>query len=235
MTRETDLELVVARHREDLRWLRRVPADFRVTVYDKGGDLEDAIPLENVGYEAHTYLHHIVTRYDSLAAVTVFVQGTPFDHVPDLRRRLRRLAEGAEPVEAFRWLGFVVDYDDAEGRRLFVPWGKNEDGRLLDLDGFFHALWGTGAPGRVVFYPGAQFMVTADQIRRRPVSFYRRARELSFGFPDGGHCLERTWDRVFDCDGVPASLRERELPVYLRPIRRLGITWDSIPEDERGW
>ncbi|MEE3327519.1 MAG: DUF3431 domain-containing protein [Myxococcota bacterium] len=230
-----DLELVVARYDEDLKWLRRVSDSFRVTIYDKGGDWEGAIPLENVGYEAHTYLHHIVSRYDTLTDVTVFVQGSPFDHVPELHRRLRHLAEGEEPEDAFRWLGFVVDYDDAEGRRLFRDWSKNEDGRLLDLAGFCQALWGGAVPERFVFYPGGQFIVSSELIRRQPVDFYQRALDLSVTFPDAGHCLERTWDRVFDVDGLPESLRGRELPIYLRPIRRLGITWDSIPEGERGW
>ena len=30
------LEVVVARHNEDLAWLKRVPDDFRITIYDKG-------------------------------------------------------------------------------------------------------------------------------------------------------------------------------------------------------
>jgi len=62
-------ELVVARHREDLNWLRRVPKRFRVTLYDKGGHPGARHPLPNIGREAHTYLHHIVTRYDDLAAL----------------------------------------------------------------------------------------------------------------------------------------------------------------------
>ncbi len=230
-----ELELVVARHSEALNWLRRVPSAYRVTVYDKGGDHEGAIPLDNVGYEAHTYLHHIVDRYDDLAATTVFVQGRPFDHVPDLHRRLRRLAEGAEPVEDFRWLGFVIDHDDKRGERLFRTWSKNRDGRLLDLDGFCRALWGEEAPERFVFYPGAQFMVRAEQVRRQPRAFYERALALSTDFPDAGHCLERCWDRIFACNGLPERLRGRELPIYLRPIRRLGITWDQVPEEDRGW
>ncbi len=32
------------------------------------------IQLPNVGRETHTYLHHIVSRYDSLADWTVFSQ-----------------------------------------------------------------------------------------------------------------------------------------------------------------
>ena len=32
--------------------------------------------LPNVGNEGHSYLHHLVERYDSLAAVTLFLPDT---------------------------------------------------------------------------------------------------------------------------------------------------------------
>ncbi|MEZ6194573.1 MAG: DUF3431 domain-containing protein [Planctomycetota bacterium] len=229
----SELELVVARHLEDLRWLRRVPSAFRVLVYDKGGGHEGGVPLPNLGFEAHTYLHHVVARYDDLAALTVFAQGYPFDHVPDLHRRLAAYARGEFPAEGFRWLGFVADLDDAHGDRLFRTWSKNRDGRGLDLDGFCRALFDEPAPPEFAFFPGAHFVVRREQVLRRPRAFYERALALSREFPDGGHCFERTWDRVFDAEGMPAALRGRELPVYLRPVRRLGITWDTIDEELR--
>src|SRR5688572_16556932 len=110
------LELVVARYNENLNWLRRVPKEFRVTIYDKSDEnLPNAMDLPNVGREAHTYLWHIVARYDSLAEVTVFCQGRPFDHAYDFHQTLRDLAES--PVcHDFLPLGHIVDTDDACGR-----------------------------------------------------------------------------------------------------------------------
>ena len=60
------LELVVARYAEDLAWLRRVPKEFAVTVYNKGDIIPDAIALPNIGREAHTYLHHLADHYEDL-------------------------------------------------------------------------------------------------------------------------------------------------------------------------
>lgn len=230
-----EFELVVARYAEDLKWMRRVPEAYKASVYNKGWPIDGAISLENFGYEAHTYLHHIVSRYDSLADTTVFVQGHPFDHAPSLHRLLGQLVSGERKVKAFRWLGFVADYDDSSGQRLFQTWSKNRDQRTLDLEGFCWALWDEPATERFVFYPGGQFIARADLIRSQPLSFYRKALDLSVSFADAGHCFERTWDRVFGCNGLPESLRERELPIYFRPIRRLGTTWDDVPEEERGW
>ena len=136
------LELVVARYAEDLAWLRRVPKEFAVTVYNKGDIIPEVIALPNIGREAHTYLHHLADHYEDLADLTVFVQGHPFDHAPDLHERLRALAEGRTTVADFHWLGFLADTDDARGRRLFVPWSKNPERIELRLDDFHQQLRG---------------------------------------------------------------------------------------------
>lgn len=222
-----DIELVVARHSEPVAWVRNVPGSARITVYDKGGDLDPArMPfarvqrLPNIGHEAHAYLHHLVERYDDLAPVTFFCQGHPFDHAWDLHDVLRGVAAGHEPVPGFRWLGFVIDVDDPRGRRLFVPWSKNPDGRELPLDRFHEALFGAPPPDRIPFYLGGQFAVTSDQVRSRPRDFYRRALDLAGTFPDAAHCFERLWDRVFGVQGVDPDIARGAMPHYLRSVRR---------------
>ncbi len=223
-----ELELVVARRDEAVEWTRNVPRSVRVTIYDKGGDLDPAafpraaiVRLPNVGREAQTYLFHIVERRESLAPLTVFCQGHPFDHAHDLHAVLRGLARGEGRERAFRWLGFIIDTDDPRGRRLFVGWSGNADGHELRLDEFHRRLFGAAAPDAVRFHPGAQFAVTAEQVRRRPGEFYARALELAATFPDAAHCFERVWDRVFGVVGVDPAVLGDAPCVYLKPIRRL--------------
>lgn len=223
---ESGLELVVARYREDIAWTRNVPKGVRVSVYDKGGghglpDGIEAIPLANVGREAHTYLWHLTRRYDSLAPVTVFCQGHPFDHAHDLHRVLRAIASGVKCVQEFLWLGFIIDTDDRRGRRLFVPWGGNPGGRELPLDEVHEALLGEPCPERVRFYPGGQFAVTAGCARSRPREFFERALEMAAADDLRAHCFERLWDRVFGVCGVDEGCMGGSDTVYLKPIRRL--------------
>lgn len=215
------LELVVARHNEDLAWLRRVPSDFRVTVYNKGHELPHAEPLPNIGREAHTYLHHLAERYGTLADVTVFVQGHPFDHAPDLHDRLRALAEGRDSVADFHWLGFLADTDDAFGRRLFVPWSKNHARAELQLGDFHRQLFGERGPELYRFFVGAQFAVTRDVARNRTADFYRHARAMASDFPLAPHCFERCWDRLFAIDGTASRFPADQLTAYFKPIKRL--------------
>ena len=217
----TSLELVVARCTEDLSWLRRVPKSVRATVYNKGGEAGPGTPLPNVGREAHTYLHHLVERYDDLADVTAFCQGKPFDHVPDLHKTLRKLASGEMQVDGFLWLGFLIDRDDRTGSLLFQNWTKNAERRPLPLDIFWKSLWGGDPPESCVFYPGGNFIVTRDRVRRQPRAFYEKALRVSEDLADAAHCYERVWDRVFGVNGIPEQYRAAPLPVYFKPIRRL--------------
>ena len=228
VTPKSHIEVVVARYREHIEWIRNVPRALRVSVYDKGADLDpeafpraEIVQLPNVGFEAHTYLHHIVTRYATLAPLTVFCQGHPFDHVHDMHPFLRGLVAGSEHVEAFRWLGFIIDSDDPRGRRLFVPWRKNPDGHELDLHGFCQRLFEEDAMPWSHFHVGAQFAVRREQIHVRSRDFYQRALELAVTYPYGGACFERLWDRVFDVVGVDPAVLDGELCRYLKPIRRL--------------
>ena len=222
MPEALSIALVVARYQEDLAWLKRVPRAVRVHVYDKGGGVASAVPLPNVGREAHTYLHHLVEHYHELADLTVFVQGKPFDHVPDLHRRLRAWADGSERVEEFRWLGFLAEEDDATGSRLFQAWSKNPDRHALDMRGFWSAVFAPApAPETFVFFGGAHFAVTRAIVQRRPRAFYAQARAVAAEFPEAAHCFERTWNHVFGVPALPPELQGRPLPIYLKPIRRL--------------
>jgi len=228
-TAAPSIELVVARHTEDLAWLRRVPPAINLTVYDKGQGAPHAIPLPNLGREAHTYLHHLAERHDSLADLTIFVQGHPFDHAPDLHKFLRSLAQGTFSVAEFHWLGFLAETDDSRGRRLFVPWSKNPERHELQLDSFHHQLFDTPGPAAYRFFVGAQFAVTGAVAQRRSADFYRRARDLAAHFPRAPHCFERCWDRLFATDGTAGRLPPGQPTAYFKPIKRLHPSCTTPP------
>lgn len=227
----SSLELVVARQTEDLAWLKRVPEQYRITVYDKGDGSSGGLRLRNEGREAQTYLHHLSERHESLAATTVFVQGHPFDHAPDLHKILRALAEGTLALVDFHWLGFLAETDDSRGRRLFVPWSKNPNRHELQLDDFHAQLFGAPGPATYRFFVGAQYAVTRAAAQRRPAEFYDQARGLATGFPHAPHCFERCWDRVFKSDGTAGRLPPGQPTAYFKPIKRLRSSLSTPPND----
>lgn len=208
---------------ESLNWLRRVPPSIARTIYDKNPDspAPASISLPNVGREAHSYLHHIVSRYESLAPVSLFCQGHPFDHAFDFHASLRDFAARPDQIGDFRWLGHLIDTDDARGHTLFKTWSKNDDGRELDLNGFHRALFDCDGPARYTFRGGAQFVAMREIVRARPLSFWQRALKISVAFPDAAHCFERTWDRVMGRPEPDAAWLQGRTTAYLKPIKRL--------------
>lgn len=84
MSSDNNLQIVVARYKEHLDWLKNDPFNkYSVIVYNKGGDSDyykpaDAkeIVLPNSGLEIHSFLYHIITNYDNLAPITAFFQGS---------------------------------------------------------------------------------------------------------------------------------------------------------------
>ena len=241
--KHSPMELVVARHEEDLRWLRRVPTSFRISVYNKG--ISEALPeslhgregvsllsLPNVGREAHSYLIHLITRYDSLPSITVFCQGRPFDHAPDLHDRLAALSEGRESPNPFLWYGFLEDTDDPSGRRLFVPWSKNPERVELSTGRLYKALFGDASPDLFHFRGGAQFAVSREGVRSRTREFYERALALCLADPLVPHSFERFWDRFFGVPFIDPTMLGADGTRYLKKIRRLESGGEIIQETD---
>lgn len=220
------LELVVCRCGEDLAWLRNVPGEIAVTVYDKtpppAPRWPGSVPLANVGREAHAWLHHLAERYHSLAEWTIFAQGHPFDHVPDMHPVLRRLAAGLPPPEDFVWLGFLWETDDARGRPSFVHWTKNPERRELDMEGFFRELWGESAPQKIRYVGGGQFILSRWAAQRMESGFYAKAREIAASFPDAAHAFERTWHKVFLAPPLDPDLFGDSGLRLLKPVKKKG-------------
>lgn len=225
-------ELVVARYTEPLHWLRTLKPQLPVTVYDKSPDHSagpDAYPLPNIGREAHTYLHHLVSRYDTLAEWTIFCQGKPFDHAFDFKKNLLTYAQNPNALDTqnpndFHWFGHLIDTDDAHGNRLFRKWSKNEDGRGLAMRDFHQALFGTNGPAAYTFVLGAQFAVHRRLVHRQPLGFYRQALAVSVEFTDAAHCFERCWDKVFGVCGIEADWLAGRQTVLLKPMKHQSET-----------
>lgn len=113
------LTLVVARYKENIRWLLNLPEEVTVVLYNKGPELPDEELMErvnhleqlpNVGREADTYLHHLGNfARGAPGGWTVFCQGDPFPHSPDFIQllKLRNHWADIQPLTA----GYVKEAD----------------------------------------------------------------------------------------------------------------------------
>jgi len=146
-------EIVVAKYNEDVSWT--APWRDNVTIYNKNPNDPRFPTLPNVGREAGTYLYHMLTRFDTLAERTLFLQGHPFDH-PLLKIAEYGRAEGDFVCNTDRHHPFHCDHRwdigfiSARAKRAF---------------------WDTyirkPLPPRHSYVSGAQFAVSRDLVRRR--------------------------------------------------------------------
>lgn len=223
-TSGADIQIVVARYREDLSWLREV--GLPCVVYNKGPELDPAtlppgptprttvIALPNVGREAHTYLTHILAHYRDLPRYTALLQGNPFAHLapPEeptvtplgLRQRLLALAATGTPFAGLAWfrlrcdgLGRPHDLADPAKEGRWKGWGKD-----IPVGRTFEALFQAPAPQEFIARASTgNMLVRAERILARPEAFYRRALDLVASDPDDadntGHAFERLWQAIF--------------------------------------
>lgn len=168
-----DLEIVVARFDEDLKWLN----DYKsyCTIYNKGKHIEEeCVTLNNIGREGHTFIHHIVKNYESLADYTMFLQGNPINpHSPNLLSRLNHFIETQEPLPDFTWISERIVESDFEYIR--EPYHAGFPNIKFAFEQIFKS---QKPPKTFTFGAGAQFMVSKDLIRQRPKEFYQNILDL---------------------------------------------------------
>ena len=111
--------LVVARYKENIRWLLDLPDGVEVVLYNKGPEIRDKRirrkirhleELPNKGRESDTYLHHLDRfTHGSPDHWTVFCQGDPFPHSPGFLKLLELRTHWSEiqPLTA----GYVKEAD----------------------------------------------------------------------------------------------------------------------------
>lgn len=181
------MKIVVSRFNECVEWTKKFD---NVIIYNKGTPLHgfaNTKILENVGREGHTYYTYIYENYDSLEDFTVFLQGYPFDHSPNILTDVMEFTK-------------TIDYHIL-GRRLstFRDHCLYHSG-IPSVDVYKYLFDDEFTTGEIDFTPGAQFVVSKRYILSKPKSFYLKVVELlnkSIN-PIEGYVIERFHRIIFD-------------------------------------
>ena len=175
-------DVVVARYEEDISWTKLIESN--VIVYDKSPKpVKNSIVLPNVGREGHTYIYHILTRWNSLADWTAFVQGYPWPHVKQTRETITSIDTC---TDMFKPLG------DHIAPIEFPSHAKHHGQASVDLS---KQAFGNTIPAKTKFVPGACFIVHRDRIKAIEEAYWNRAlvalsKESN---PLAGYGMERLW------------------------------------------
>lgn len=177
------------------------------------------VQLSNIGRESHTYLHYIVSRYETLADVTLFLQGSR-DAGESSRRAHTTLSITQMKEKALKTkIGEMTTFGSEEGTVRpfdrwetsdwncdpeYLFWKKHQNGKFLDADcspgQFWLDVFGYDHPSHIMFAAGAMFAVRAESIRSRPREFYRRLLNkfevMDHVNPEIGHFVEGFWPEI---------------------------------------
>lgn len=188
------MDIVIARYNENLDWVKNIPDQFNIVIYNKGPPLPSeykSIFLENVGREGHTYYKYIYDNYENLPNHVIFLQGHPFDHSPNLMNDLNKyIVVGNRPV-GFEYISDHFVNCNLSGCRY------NRKAPLRDI---YEKLFGIRIehmPFR--FAVGAQFIVSKEQILNRSKEFYLKIINMLSSSPNPieGHVIERFQPLIF--------------------------------------
>lgn len=186
------ISIVVARYNEDIAWTKPFP---NVVVYNKGKKLPEGeyneICLENVGREGHTFYKHICDNYDRLEDYTIFLQGRPFDHSPNIIKKINTYIEDSKINLDFELLSDFILTTNLKGCR-------HHGG--LSLMGVYRKLFEhDGITDDFEFGAGGQFIVSKQRILKRPKEFYLKIVEMLKHSvnPIEGYVLERLHPLIF--------------------------------------
>ena len=190
--------IVVARYNENIRWTKQFQ---NVLIYNKGEKLEDGyneILLENVGREGHTYYKYISDNYDNLEDYIIFLQGEPFYHSPNLMKNLLNFVSlycynNKELNIDFEFLSEHVIYSSLELEILYNTQCKNIYKTIEKIFGVNYHM------NECIFGAGAQFIVSRNQILKKPKEFYENiVKILDYTIdPDEGYDIERLHKYIF--------------------------------------
>ena len=163
------MNIVVARYNENIEWTKQFQ---NVIIYNKGEDLPEEYAnvthLDNVGREGHTYYKYICDNYDNLADHTIFLQGNPFDHSPNILDKINEYANRKYLNIQFEFLTRLVlsiTLDHCPYHLGPLPLAEVYE-KVFDIKRKDSTLQ------RFQFGGGAQFIVSKQNILKRPKSFY---------------------------------------------------------------
>lgn len=256
-----DVEIVVARFKEDVTWLRAF--HDHCVIYNKGPPLQSqdvtnakVISLPNIGREAHTYLHHIVKNYDRLADITIFIQGSISDHLQDYKMKAN-MSYPLDPLEFISTIAKEVEQNKDISLNT-LPLNKPECDFGFDCSYFFKItsykgaledsghLFGQWFVSRFVqdfpfesmrVYMGALFAVHKSRILSRPKEFYADLlSEYQTISPEIAHFMERSWYYVFHPPHpVPGCAKSLDTSTPTRKTRFLVMIYGPCEDDQHNF
>lgn len=167
------------------------------------------IEMPNLGREGHTYAYHIIKNYNNLDDYTIFLQGDPFDHTPNLNKILSKLLNNN--------IDFL--YKNLSSKIWGCQLTKDQFRKDLKIKQVYSDLYNLKNPKNFLFKfgAGAQFCVSKELIVKNNLLFYKKIlnyldKECN---PVVGHVIERLWFIFFTKFDLDHDIYIKNIPKNL--------------------
>jgi len=213
----SNIDIVVARYNEDLKWTLENPFNqYKYIVYNKGDNddfekkyVKKIINLPNVGKCDHTYLNHIITNYHNLSEITIFLPGS-VDMIYKKKIAIKLLAEiehRQQPVfislnqNNIKDIHYNLQLDNYQTKNIQ---NRNKNSEIIlkksnirPFGLWFNNIFGNIEVNCIIYY--GIFSIHRNDILQHPKSRYELLiKELSdHSNPEVGHYIERSWCAIF--------------------------------------
>ena len=215
----SDIEIVVARYNENLDWIPDAPFNkYNAIVYNKGpnsnftktSNIKRVVPLENVGRCDHTYLYHIVTNYNNLAEITVFLPGSC--NMQMKKDKSTRLLENIEKSGNAVFLSdakydniktglydFTLDewMSSDESNKSINSEKSLDKSEIRPYGKWYESNFGDSVVNHITYL--GIYSISKQDILQHPLEYYKKLMiqlETSSN-PEVGHYIERSWAAIF--------------------------------------
>jgi hypothetical protein len=216
VSQSSNIDIVVSRFNENIEYLNTEPFNqFNIIVYNKGpyeiNYLNNAkiLTLPNVGRESHTYLHHIITNYNNLPDIIIFLPGSCLaKNKKGLTYfKIKKVLETKSSVfgafkEGINYEFSLEDNINSNKDNLIIntthelvlcperPFGK-----------WFEKNFENTSKFKGTSYNGV-FAVHKKDITKFPISYYENLIKYlnDSENTECGHYFERSWPSIFDID-----------------------------------
>ena len=202
--------IIIARYNENLDWLYKYEG-FKIIIYNKGEssrfiDGSKVIELPNIGRESHTWLHYIVTNYEKLDEVNIFLQGRIDDlgalAYQDVNKYLEECKRKGFSVSRYGILGpfhwnknLGLENNPKYNSKIKDKSLKEPIISFTDLAKIFT----NNIPLLTVTSYGGCFAVSKDLIKQHDIKLYKKLLDIlsKNDNPVEGHYMERLWCYLF--------------------------------------
>lgn len=197
------IKFVVSRYNQDAEWLKEYAKPEEIVMYDRSDEpLPGSIEVPNIGTDIADKFQFIIDNYDNLPEMAVYTKCNLFKYIPKPEfDEVYKSANGFTPLLTQNHR----IYKDSRG----VDVNFYQNGMYFEINNKFYLqshpvrdpyyvhkieqMMGIYGKTYIPFAPGSNYILTRDNIRQHPKSFYEELRSYLMWnvYPGEGQLMER--------------------------------------------